>query len=129
MKERQSTAIARGRFTDMSDDARYLHLTPADVWVRQKDDDMYAPEAFVADGFIHLTIGETNLMEVANLFYAEDRRDFLVLTLDPSLIDAEVRFDDESGRYPHVYGALNVSAVIAVAAARRAEDGAFLGIS
>lgn len=113
----------------MSDDARYLHLTPAEVWLRQRDDETYTPEAFVADRFIHLTIGETTLMEVANMFYANDSRDYLVLTLEPSLIDAEVRFDDDSGRFPHVYGPLNVSSVIAVTSVLRAEDGAFVGLA
>ncbi len=112
----------------MTDDRRYLHLTPDDVWTSQSEADNYLPEAYGRDGFIHLTIGEANLMEVANLFYRDDDRDYLVLTLDQSRIGSPVRFDDDSGRYPHVYGPLNRESVVAVTAVRRAGDGAFLGM-
>ncbi len=111
----------------MSDDRRYLHLTPVDVWTSQAGADHYLPESYGQDGFIHLTIGEANLMEVANLYYREDDRDYLVLTLAQSKIAAPVRFDDDSGRYPHVYGPLNRDSVVAVTPVRRTDDGTFLG--
>jgi uncharacterized protein (DUF952 family) len=113
---------------DMTDVQDYLHLAPVDVWNRYAHADHYVPDAYEADGFIHLTIGEANLMEVANLFYKDDPRDYLVLTLDQSKIAAPVQFDDDSGRYPHVYGHLNTNAVVAVSAVRRAVDGTFLGL-
>ena len=110
----------------MAEDDRYLHLIPAEVWSCQEHGSLYFPDAYDQDGFIHLTIGSTNLMEVANLFYAQDDRDYLVLTLDKTKITSPVRFDDESGRYPHIYGPLNVDAVIAVDPVRRDAGGAFL---
>jgi uncharacterized protein (DUF952 family) len=113
----------------MSDDSRYLHLTPADVWSSQEDGETYEPEAFRADGFIHLTIGEANLIEIANLFYRDDPRTYVVLTIHPGSITAPVRFDDDSGRYPHVYGTLNTDAVMAVTTVRRDDDGSFRGFA
>lgn len=109
-------------------DSRYLHLTPAEVWERRQAGETYVPDAYEAEGFIHLTIGEANLIDVANRYYAADPRPYLALTLDESLIAAPVRFDDDSGRYPHVYGRLNVDAITSIAPVRRSEAGVFLGI-
>jgi uncharacterized protein (DUF952 family) len=112
----------------MPDDERYLHLVPTESWERQRSGPTYVPEAYHNDGFIHLTIGEANLMEVANLFYKQDAGAYSVLELDKDHIAAPIRFDDDSGRYPHVYGPLNVDAVVAVRAVRRETDGTFIGI-
>lgn len=113
----------------MSDDARYLHLVPKDVWERQQSRPTYVPEAYESDGFIHLTIGERNLIEVANRYYQQDGRDYTALELDKDRITARVHFDDDSGRYPHVYGPLNTDAVLAVHPVRRGTDGTFIGIA
>ena len=112
----------------MSDDARYLHLVPTESWNRQHSGPTYVPEAYENDGFIHLTIGEANLMEVANLFYKQDARSYSVLELDKDRIAARVQFDDDSGRYPHVYGPLNVDAVVSVRTVQRDADGTFVGV-
>ena len=112
----------------MSDDARYLHLVPTEVWERQQGGPTYLPEAYEGDGFIHLTIGESNVIDVANRYYRQDARAYSVLELDKDRIVANVQFDDDSGIYPHVYGPLNVDAVVAVRPVRREQDGTFIGI-
>lgn len=105
------------------------HLTPVDVWTRQKQGDSYLPEAFAQDGFIHATNGLDPLLEVANLFYQGDRRDYRVLILAVPDLTSEVRYDDENHTYPHIYGPLNTSAVVGELDVQRAEDGAFLGFA
>lgn len=106
----------------------YLHLTPRQVWDRQSALDTYTPEAYDADGFIHLTIGEANLVDVGNRYYRSDPRPYVVLRVDPSRISAPVRFEDDAGSFPHVYGPLNRDAVTAVDMMRRSETGEFLSI-
>jgi len=105
-----------------------LHLTPREVWDRQKDAKTYVPEAFGQDGFIHCTDGDNNLLQVANLFYKGDPRDFVVLTLAVDRIKAEVKYEDTGRIYPHIYGPLNVEAVIGERAARRGTEGEFLSL-
>lgn len=109
-------------------DAQYLHLTPVAVWQRQLDGDQFLPDSYAADGFIHLTIGEENLIQVGNRYYYEDPREHVALMIDPSKLTAPVRFDDDSGRYPHLYGPLNVDAVIEVRPVSRGADGAFIAV-
>jgi uncharacterized protein (DUF952 family) len=103
------------------------HLTPVEVWERQASGTEYMPEAYEADGFIHCTIGETNLVTVANAFYQADARAQVALVLDLDRVTAPVRFEDEGRIYPHVHGPLDVAAVVGTRRAVRAADGSFLG--
>ena len=60
-------------------------------------------------GYIHCSYPE-QVRDTARAFYA-GRDDVVVLTIDPSLLEAEVRV--ENG-FPHVYGPVPVSAVTEV---------------
>lgn len=104
------------------------HLVPVDVWDRQANGPAYAPEAFDEDGFIHLTNGLDPLLQVANMFYATDPRDFAVLVLAVPEIASPVRYDDPEEQFPHIYGPLNVSAVRDRLAVDRGPDGTFLAV-
>ena len=104
------------------------HLVPAEVWRRHRSQAIYVPEAFEADGFIHTTNDLDELLVVANTFYRSDPRPYLVLVLNLDVVSVHVRHDDPSGFYPHLYGPLNVDAVVGYLVARRAPDGEFLDI-
>jgi uncharacterized protein (DUF952 family) len=104
------------------------HLVPAPVWKANKASRWYTPEAYEADGFIHCTNGIDQLLDVANMFYVSDNREFRVLILDVNRIASDLRYDDEDGLYPHIYGPLNTDAVVGELTVSRAEDGTFLSI-
>lgn len=104
------------------------HLTPEPVWHAQQEQATYQPEAFDADGFIHCTDGEVNLLAVANAFYQSDRRPYVVLVLDRDRVTAPVRYEDPERIYPHIYGPLNRDAVVMVRRAVRLADGSFASI-
>lgn len=105
------------------------HLSPRDVWDTQKSQQSYLPEGFAQDGFIHCTNGLDDLLTVANMFYIDDAREFIVLELNVSAVVSEIRYDDEDERYPHIYGPLNTSAVRGQANVQRDAGGTFLGFS
>jgi uncharacterized protein (DUF952 family) len=109
-----------------TNDAQTYHLTPIDVWNQQRDGTSYVPEAFETEGFIHTTIGLDPLLAIANMFYRDDRRPYVALILDLPAVTAAVRHDDPSGLYPHIYGSLNLGAVVGHMSARRGPNGAFL---
>ena len=50
-----------------------FHLVPSPVWDAQRDGDVYVPEAFAADGFVHCTDGEQAVIDTANRYYQGDR--------------------------------------------------------
>lgn len=104
------------------------HLTALDEWNAQKDGETYAPAPFADERFIHCTNGLTQLIDVANLFYLADPRERVVLVLEVDRLTAPVRYDDDAGIFPHIYGEINTDAVIGELSVQRAEDGTFLSI-
>ena len=105
-----------------------LHLTPAQVWFVQEPRDRYRPEAFAAEGFVHCTDGESTLIEVANRYYRDDPRDYLVLSIDLDRLPWRIVYEDTARQYPHVYGPIERKAVVAVRRMERTPDGAFTAI-
>src|SRR4051812_4371633 len=106
---------------------RTWHLVPAAVWEAQREGPLYRPEAFDAEGFVHCTDGLDHLLVPANAYYRDDPRAYLALEVDLDEVTASARYDDEAGRYPHVYGPIEVVAVGRVLAAERDENGTFTG--
>jgi uncharacterized protein (DUF952 family) len=104
------------------------HLTPEEVWIRQADAGTYVPEAYDADGFIHCTDGESNLLKVGSQYYAADRRPYLVLDIALEKLNSAVRYEDPERTYPHIYGPLNREAVVGVRRAVRLADGTFAAV-
>lgn len=116
--------------TDAASGERFtFHLTPEAVWQAQAGGGYYRPEAFAADGFIHCTDGAENLLKIANAFYRDDSRAQVVLVIDVGRITAEVRYEDPERIFPHIYGALNTDAVVALRQTARGPDGAYLGLA
>jgi len=109
-------------------DETALHLVPEPVW-QGRGEGGYLPERFAEEGFIHTTHGEEELLAVANRYYADDPRPYLVLTLHLPAAGSPVRYDDPDRRYPHVYGPLDPVAVRSVRRAVRDADGTFLGFA
>lgn len=86
----------------------------------------YAPESFEREGFIHCTDGAENVAATANRYYTADRRMYIALVIDKSLVRAEVRYEDPAGIYPHIYGPLNRDAIVTIVPMLRNADGTFL---
>jgi len=103
------------------------HLVPSDYWESQPTDRLYTPADFAREGFIHCTRGEEQIAVVANRYYRNDQRQWLILVLEEYAITSEIKY--EPGRdgllYPHIYGPLNREAVINVLPMPRNPDGVF----
>jgi uncharacterized protein (DUF952 family) len=109
--------------------ATTLHLLPHEVWERAKNLPEYVPEAFAADGFVHCTNGDDEMVAVGNRYYRGDPRPFLVLTIAVDALRSPVRYDDVKRLFPHVYGPINREAVIGARRVIRDRDGVFVSIS
>jgi uncharacterized protein (DUF952 family) len=76
-------------------------------------------------GFIHCSFA-SQVETIARLVY-RGRGDVLLLVIDPSRVDSEIRIenlDGENDRFPHIYGRLPIAAVVRVATIPIREDGA-----
>jgi uncharacterized protein (DUF952 family) len=105
-----------------------LHLVPEAVWEAHNAAQPYRPAAFEADGFVHCTDGDDEMVRTANRHYRADPRPFLVLTLDLERTGSPWRFDEPGRPYPHVYGPIDPAAVVAVRRISRDPDGTFTGL-
>lgn len=89
-----------------------FHITSQADWDTARDAGTYAPPSIETEGFIHLS----SLDQVAgtgNRLYA-GRSDHVVLAIDPSRADAEIRWEDlydHGAEFPHLYGPLPTAAV------------------
>lgn len=105
-----------------------LHLVPEAVWRAHDPARPYLPAAWERDGFIHCTDGDDELVAVANRFYTDDPRPYLVLTVDLERNGSPWRFDEPGDRYPHIYGPLDPAAVTDVRRVTRDRHGRFVAI-
>ena len=105
-----------------------LHLAPEAVWEAHDPASGYLPAAYPEDGFVHCTDGDDEMVVVANRFYRDDPRSFLLLTLDLERTGSPWRFDDPGQRFPHVYGPIDPASVLEVRRMLRDANGGFLGV-
>ena len=107
------------------------HLVPAEIWVAEPADPArpYLPASLAVEGFVHCTDGAEEVVATANRHLRVDPRPYLVLTLELDRVGSPWRYDDPASPYPHVYGPIDRSAVMAVSPMERAPDGRFTGIA
>ena len=103
-----------------------FHLVAAEYYRDAGRGAPYVPAAFAADGFIHCTDGAENVAGVANRYYRDDRRMYVVLVIDKARVEPAIVYEDPGRIYPHICGALNRDAIIEVRPVLRAADGSFL---
>jgi uncharacterized protein (DUF952 family) len=106
-----------------------VHLCPTAEWSSASTRGELRPESLTSVGFIHLSTPEQVHLPANRLY--RGRGDLVLLHIDPSRVDSPIRWepgiatDPESMLFPHLYGALPVSAVINVTSYRPAADGSF----
>lgn len=103
------------------------HMLPRAEWEAQQGRTHYRPASLQEEGFIHCTGERERLVWVANQFYRESAEPFVILVLDEAGVEPDVRWEAADGHlFPHIYGPLNLDAVVDVIPFPRAQDGEFL---
>lgn len=105
------------------------HLAWRSGWNAGRLNGTYHPGSLQAEGFIHCTREPEKLLEVADLFFApRDDDDLLLVSLDESKIGSEIRYEDPGvGHvFPHVYGPIDLNAVVDASVMTRHGDRWFL---
>ena len=98
-----------------------LHV--ADLAAYQAAEGSYAPRGYEADGFIHCCF-PSQLSGVLERWFAEENR-LLLLTLDGQQLGEDLRAEPGPGGqvFPHLYGRIPRSAILAATALTRDESG------
>ena len=104
------------------------HITTQTEWDRAQRAGVYTAPSLDYQGFIHCSaVTAQQLLAVANAMYA-GQPNLVVLLIDPDKLDAELRYEEfeSSGLFfPHVYGLLNLGAVVDAAPFTPQPDGTF----
>ena len=93
-----------------------FHITARSAWERALTTGDYRPESLANEGFIHCSQFE-QVVGTAQRYFA-GHTDLVLLCIDPEAVNSEIRY--EAGRdstlFPHIYGSLNLEAVVQVIA-------------
>lgn len=96
------------------------HITSRAEWLAARERGAYAAPSLQSEGFIHCSTAE-QVVPVANAFY-RGRGGLVLLAIDEARLEAELKWEAPAGPpaegisqadlFPHVYGAVNLSAVV-----------------
>lgn len=108
----------------------YHITTPAD-WQHALADGSYTistrGRTLAEQGFIHCSAAD-QVAAVANFIYRGEAG-LIVLVIDTSRVPAQIRYEKAPGtdeEFPHIYGALNIDAVIGTVPLNSDPDGTFV---
>jgi uncharacterized protein (DUF952 family) len=111
------------------------HIIPSSDWKSAQEKGEYRAASLETEGFIHCSTAE-QAAPVANAFYAA-QKGLLLLVIDFEKLTSPLRWDPPAhpapesapaslqGNFPHIYGALNLDAVIEVRAIEPNSEGIF----
>jgi len=109
-----------------------LHIVKRSEWMDAVERSSYAPASLRVEGFIHCST-LAQVVGTANRFY-RGQKGLVVLCIEESRLRAELQYEaptmlqgESTGElFPHVYGELNVDAVVRVVEFPCEADGSFL---
>ncbi len=99
------------------------HITSRRAWREAQQRGDYHAESLATEGFIHCST-DAQVLPVAEKYYS-GRGGLLVLKIDPARLSAELKWEPPSGGtpprgipegelFPHVYGPINLDAIVKV---------------
>ena len=111
-----------------------FHITSRTAWDEAQKRGDYRAEGFAKEGFIHCST-LAQVLPVANNFY-KGQSDLILLEIEPTLLSAPLKWEPPTGgtpppgvaegdMFPHIYGPINLDAVIRVVEIISKPDGAF----
>lgn len=89
------------------------HVVMPDYWQQFEGKSAYTPPTFAEEGFIHCCT-KAQIDYVLSTYF-KGVTEVLLLKIDRNLLASELKVEPANGQYfPHIYGTINKSAIIAV---------------
>ncbi|WP_051096795.1 DUF952 domain-containing protein [Deinococcus aquatilis] len=105
-----------------------VHLTTRSAWAQAQQVGHSSHPSLLTDGYIHCsTPTEEQVIAVANAYFV-GQSDLVLLHIDPERLTSELRdeeYENSGLFFPHVYGPINLEAVVGVSDFLPAPDGLF----
>ena len=99
-----------------------FHITTTENWEKAKLNNEYKCDSLEKEGFIHCST-QAQIVTIANTFYSNYEQ-LIVLAINPNKLLSELKWEspihpnpniehkiDNSAKFPHVYGVINLDAV------------------
>jgi uncharacterized protein (DUF952 family) len=101
-----------------------LHIAKHEDWENALTKGEYSPVSLSLEGFIHCSTPE-QIIKIANSNF-KNEKGLVLLCIDSSKVKAHIRFESSGyDYYPHIYGALNLDAVVKTIEFEPGSDGNF----
>ena len=110
------------------------HITSRSAWNEARERGDYRADSLDTEGFIHCST-EAQVVPVVEKFY-QGIHDLLLLVIEPARLTADLKWEPPSGGtpppgvpegdlFPHVYGPINLDAVVQVLDLQANPDGKY----
>ncbi|MBS7615775.1 DUF952 domain-containing protein [Candidatus Bathyarchaeota archaeon] len=102
-----------------------LHIAKQEQWEQAKGTGVYTGDTFESEGFIHCSTPK-QIIKVANALF-HGQKGLVLLVIDSDKVKSKILYEGVEGseRYPHIYGPLNIDAIVKVLKFEPKEDGTF----
>ena len=102
-----------------------LHITKREYWEKAKLQGVYRGDTLDSYGFIHCSTSKQIVKVANNLFHSQ--KGLVLLYIVTSKVRSKIKYEFAGSEelYPHIYGPLNIDAVIKVVNFEPAKDGRF----
>ena len=111
-----------------------FHITSRTAWDEAQKRGDYRAEGFAREGFIHCST-LAQVLPVANNFY-KGHSGLILLEIEPTLLSAKLKWEPPTGgapppgvakgdMFPHIYGPINIDAVVRTIDLTTKPDGTF----
>lgn len=103
-----------------------FHITAGKAWHSAAAEGIYRTETFPIEGFIHCST-RGQVIQVANIRF-RGQTGLVLLSIDTNKVNAEIVYENLEGGpqlFPHIYGELNIDAVVQVAEFEPGANGHF----
>lgn len=107
-----------------------FHITSSDAWTSAGQAGEYRADTLETEGFIHCSTSD-QLLTVANALY-HGQHGLVLLCINPDSLRSELRYEKAAHpvdgippSFPHIYGPLNLDAVLKAVKFEPGPDGRF----
>lgn len=102
-----------------------LHIIKNEQWEFAQQAGEYRGDTLATEGFIHCSMPE-QVIEVANYIF-HGVQGLILLVIDENKVTSKIKYEDPGNgkSYPHIYGPLNIDAVIKTVDFPPNQDGTF----
>jgi uncharacterized protein (DUF952 family)/L-amino acid N-acyltransferase YncA len=125
-KKLKELALAWDDLQPLTTAKRFYHIVDQSSWLQALKVGVYEHPSLSLEGFIHGS-ERSQVLATANRYF-QGQRNLLVLEIDASRLKAPFRFENTSGGtelFPHVYGPINLDAVLLIHTVAANEVGVF----